>query len=305
MDINEKIFLLCFILFSISPLSAEPRPCKMNHFIPENLYLPSSLNAPINLRFIGDCIAMPDASSVIEQMRLNSISVVPTIVGTKTPTVDVLNVNNMPVFFGTPFYLAYNDPNLIVDYVPYPISVVINATGVPTSTGKIIFNFYGYGLPYASNSITPGIRTTTINYSIIQPCTVSIPSTVNLGKVLASSLPSINSVSSNTSFEISLQGCGKIGLVLPKVGISFAGEVNGINNTQLKIREGIGLASGVAIQVLYNGDPVNFDGTSLSIATNVDISSIVNIPLVARYIRTGNITGGAANAYAQINVQYN
>ncbi|MBJ9755635.1 type 1 fimbrial protein [Burkholderia cepacia] len=71
-------------------------------------------------------------------------------------------------------------------------------------------------------------------------------------------------------------------------------------------------ASGVAVQILRNGSPLNF-GPDSSDASNPNQwkagnipqgQGVFTIPLTARYIQTGTLKGGTANAVATFTMSY-
>ncbi|KVF19287.1 adhesin [Burkholderia cepacia] len=71
-------------------------------------------------------------------------------------------------------------------------------------------------------------------------------------------------------------------------------------------------ASGVAVQILRNGSPLNF-GPDSSAPSNPNQwkagnipqgQGVFTIPLTARYIQTGTLKGGTANAVATFTMSY-
>ena len=76
------------------------------------------------------------------------------------------------------------------------------------------------------------------------------------------------------------------------------------DNNILHIAEGEGAASGVGIQILDKNDAViNFDQQYTAInSTSAD--EIVEIPLKARYVKTGEVKGGKVDSVATFEVFY-
>lgn len=119
-------------------------------------------------------------------------------------------------------------------------------------------------------------------------CTVNTPSQfVDLANATAVELGTVNAVAGTTDFSISLVCQG--GMTLHARFIDNAATSNSSNvltNTVLATQAGVGL------QILRNGNPVNFD-TDMTITTVVTDGTAVNIPLKAQYVRqAGAVTAG-------------
>ena len=65
-----------------------------------------------------------------------------------------------------------------------------------------------------------------------------------------------------------------------------------------------GVAQGIGVQLLYNGSSVLTVGTALSLTTAAPTGTL-NVPVAARYYRTGNVTAGRANVAATVRFDYN
>lgn len=83
-----------------------------------------------------------------------------------------------------------------------------------------------------------------------------------------------------------------------------AGSTGVTNGNILDIATGDGAASGVGIQILDNNNTVlNFDQTYTAISST-RANEVAEIPLQARYIKTGDVKAGKVNAVATFEVFY-
>jgi len=107
---------------------------------------------------------------------------------------------------------------------------------------------------------------------------------------------------SDESFKIELSNCTE----RTKVDYKFtsAGSTGVTGGNILNIASGQGAASGVGIQILdKNNNVLNFDQEYVGIES-ASGQGTEEIPLNARYVKTGTVTGGEVNAIATFEVYY-
>lgn len=135
-----------------------------------------------------------------------------------------------------------------------------------------------------------------VSFSWITKSCVAEPNSriqnIQLGKPSAKSFTSIGSTSDDKSFSVKLK-CKEDAVPVyvsfePSTGSSGTGLLNIDSNVD-------GAASGIAIEILNGGDrtPLAFD-TDKKYHTAVE--QTIEIPLIARYKRTGTVIPGTANA---------
>lgn len=194
------------------------------------------------------------------------------------------------------------------DYVinPLTVSVRIVKTGNPvfqsgnpssgfanlamrTSTGNGGAGTAGYLMSYQVNSFvspTPTCSVTTSN--------VNIP----LGSVKASTFGSVGSVSGASATQNVSLSCQ----YSPSVSMTLSGTQAGSGLTNVVALTSASTAEGIGVQILRNGTP-------LTIGTKVSVSSAaggtLNVPIAARYYRTGDVKAGSANASPTLQFSYN
>jgi type 1 fimbria pilin len=139
-------------------------------------------------------------------------------------------------------------------------------------------------------------------------CTVKTPAiAVDLGSVSSQKiLTSVGTVSTAMPFDIVVDCTG----LTSTLAITFTDATNSANRSNLLSLSSGSTASGVSIQILKNGAPVSF-GPDSSVYQNTNQitigptnSSIVDLPLGGRYVRTGAITPGSANGSATFTMSY-
>ncbi|QRY76962.1 type 1 fimbrial protein [Pseudomonas sp. PDNC002] len=129
---------------------------------------------------------------------------------------------------------------------------------------------------------------------------------VDMGTVTPKELPSVSSVSprvSNFSLELNCQSGSNVYLTLT--------DNQNTSNTSDRLGLAAGsTASGVAIQVLKDGAPVNFGpdssapGTLNQIALGAAPDGKLTVPLAARYVRTGDLVPGNVQSVATFTFSY-
>lgn len=130
--------------------------------------------------------------------------------------------------------------------------------------------------------------------------------TVNLQKHDRAGFPNVGSTSATTPFTFKLNNCdtGMTSVSYtfkPASGITL----NGSGTGQYLSLDDSSTASGVGVQVLYeNGTNVPFNTKTAFTGYNKTTGGDYTIPMKARYIRTGDISGGTANSAVEFTMSY-
>lgn len=136
------------------------------------------------------------------------------------------------------------------------------------------------------------------------PCAIEIGSDgiipVDLGQHRAALFTAPGTVSPAKSFNITLNEC--VTDTYQKATIAFTGDtVTTANGAGLAVTGG---ATGVAIQIVKNGDVLKLDGTSASPETNL-LEGTSHIALQAQYVSIADtVTAGPANSTADFTITY-
>ncbi|MEM5437732.1 fimbrial protein [Paraburkholderia diazotrophica] len=144
---------------------------------------------------------------------------------------------------------------------------------------------------------------------ISQTCSVTTPSIqVNLGSVPSKLFTSVGTGSTAANFNITAD-CS--GLPSTNLGITFTDAANPSNQTNTLPLSSTSTASGVGIQIMYNGTAVSYGpdssvkGTTNQIMIGQVNGTMVTIPLAARYVQTASsVHGGTANGTATFTMSY-
>lgn len=151
------------------------------------------------------------------------------------------------------------------------------------------------------------INATTITVSAAG-CTVGADrADINLGTLDVSTLPSLGSTSPSGSFNVNLT-CDP----LVSVNAVITDQTTPTNTTSIATLTSDSTASGVGVQLMYNGTPMPLGpDSSAEGATNQFFiqrtnfaTETLSLPFQARYVRTGDIIPGTANALASITFSY-
>ena len=173
----------------------------------------------------------------------------------------------------------------------------------------------GYIIGLSSYSIRTGVNNPSQAYTnasaimlgatttVAATCTArQNPISVTLPNVNVSQLNPAGATGGDTLFQIDLD-CNDA----KNVSMSLTDATTGANNTtQLTLSPG-STATGVKLQVLYNGLPIAFNPDSPAPGIAVGASSAggqLSIPLTARYISTGTATPGTVEAAATFTLSY-
>ncbi|RQH00574.1 fimbrial protein [Paraburkholderia dinghuensis] len=175
-------------------------------------------------------------------------------------------------------------------------------TGMQVFPAGEIFSATIGGLPLASVSIASPVQV------IGQTCTVTTPSVlVSLGTVPLKTFTSVGSASSPVPFQIGLDCSG----VTTNVGVTFTDITNPGNTTSNLSLTGDSTATGVGIQIMNSGSPVQY-GADASVAGNpgqIMLGTVSNasqnLAFAGRYVQTGStVTPGVADGIATFTMSY-
>lgn len=131
-------------------------------------------------------------------------------------------------------------------------------------------------------------------------CDVSSTKEINivLDDVQKSDLPDVNSTWGQSSPQNIQLACSKG----TSVGITFSGTQSSDSAADASVLQNNGSAQGIGVQLLKS------DGTPYVLGTRVAVSSssgeTVNIPVSARYIRTGDMVAGSVTSSATYTLDY-
>ncbi|MFM0736888.1 fimbrial protein [Paraburkholderia xenovorans] len=139
-------------------------------------------------------------------------------------------------------------------------------------------------------------------------CSVTTPSVaVSMAQTTTSQLPSVGSSDATTPFNIGLDCDPGVKAYMTLTDATAPG------NTSNTLSLGTdSTAAGVGYQVLYNDRPISFGADSAAAGNLNQFSAMsspseggaINIPLTARFIRTGDVTAGTATAKATFTMSY-
>jgi type 1 fimbria pilin len=119
-------------------------------------------------------------------------------------------------------------------------------------------------------------------------------------------MPSVGSTTGDTGFNISINCPSPV-----SVSMTMTDAANPTNVGSTLSLNPASTAKGVGYQIVYNGGVISYGPDSAVFQNvnqfNVGVSSIVGaliIPFTARYVRTGPITPGTADANATFTMSY-
>jgi type 1 fimbria pilin len=129
---------------------------------------------------------------------------------------------------------------------------------------------------------------------------------VSMPKANVSSLTSVGSTTGDTGFQISLNCSGPVA-----VAVTFTDANAPENRGNTLSLSKASTAEGVAYQITHDSKPINY-GPDSNVADNpsqfsvgqVNSAGVASIPFVARYIRTGPVKPGSADANATFTMNY-
>lgn len=157
----------------------------------------------------------------------------------------------------------------------------------------------------ATANVFSGVATGTF---AVAACTVTTPSiAVSMPKTYTYRLPNVGSTDGDTSLNIGLNCDAGVKVYTTLSDVNTPG-----NTTTTLSLDADSTAQGIGYQILFNKTPVNF-GIDSSVPGNPGQflmtpaqtpGGTVIVPLTARYIRTGKIGSGSANAKATFTMSY-
>ncbi len=135
---------------------------------------------------------------------------------------------------------------------------------------------------------------------IVKACSVTTTAiTVPMGEVSRSAFTGIGSTAATRDFTIPLDCDASTNIRLQLDGTIASGQPTVL---ALTASASPPEATGVGIQVLYAGNPIQM-GTPIAIGTTASVGPY-DIPLQARYYQTGSVTAGPANSTATFTITY-
>lgn len=191
-----------------------------------------------------------------------------------------------PISAGTTNFPA-SDPN-------HPIGFIdVSGRGMNTVSTA------GWGNMYISNSVTVTAAS----------CTINAPNNraVNLAPVAANSFSAVGATAGSGSFTLSLNCMSGT-----KVYMTVTDSTNPGNTSNVLSLAAGSTATGVGYQLSHPNGVVSY-GPDSNVAGNTNqfwvadvggTNSTVNIPFSVKYVRTGTVGPGTANAVATYNVSY-
>ena len=128
-------------------------------------------------------------------------------------------------------------------------------------------------------------------------CTVSAPPAINLGDFNASQFTGQGTLIGSGSTSVSLTCTNSPTVTMALKATAASGYAN-----VLALNSGAGVAQGVGVQLLYNGNALTVNGAAQSLSV---LNGSLNFPILARYYQTtNNVSPGAANATGTLNFTY-
>lgn len=175
----------------------------------------------------------------------------------------------------------------------------VTAVSWPAFTYELRFNNTG--------GSAPGPQTVNVNWyrasgtssvaPIIRTCTAT-GTTITLDAVKTSELAQVGSTAKTSATRNITLSCSSS----PSVSMRLTTAPVSGTTSVIPVTTGTGRAVGVGVQILYNGNPMPQNtGYSVSNAAGATL----NVPVAARYYRTGNLTAGSVTANATIQFTYN
>lgn len=140
--------------------------------------------------------------------------------------------------------------------------------------------------------------------SAVPTCNVNTGSVnIPLGNVAGSSFANVGSFTTAPA----TQNIGLSCSYSPRVRMTLQGtQAAGGPNTTVALTGagGAGVAQGIGVQVLYGGNPLVVNSTTPTVVSAA-AGATLNVPVTARYYRTGTVVAGRANASPTLRFDYN
>lgn len=150
---------------------------------------------------------------------------------------------------------------------------------------------------FAASAYADGTVTVTGSVADL-PCSVTLPTSIDLGEVSKSSYPVKGSVGETQPLDVQLTDCPTS---VKNALVKFSGTTIA-DGTAMALQGGTGVATGIALQVVNNGLIVAPGSSSVKPIT----AGSNTLTYGVRYVATGDaVTSGKANSAVNVSVTYN
>ncbi|UZE26231.1 fimbrial protein [Pseudomonas sp. B21-056] len=156
------------------------------------------------------------------------------------------------------------------------------------------------GLANAADGKINFTGTVTSAACTITPATAT--QSVALGTVNTSALATVGSVASPTKFSIVLSSCP---VAVTSATVKFDGPTDATNKNLLALTAGTGVATGVGVGLYESDATTQIAVGSPSASKPLSASADTTFQFVAKYMATGTVAAGTANAVSDFTVSYN
>lgn len=146
----------------------------------------------------------------------------------------------------------------------------------------------------------------TINFTGVisaDACTVNVSggtAPIDMGTISSAALATVGDSASRGQLQIVLSACSA---AATSAAVKFDGQSDSADNTLLALTTGG--ASGVAIGLYEEDGTTKIPLGSASVSKPLSSTANTELNFVAKYVSTGPVTVGAANAVTQFTVDYN
>jgi type 1 fimbria pilin len=154
------------------------------------------------------------------------------------------------------------------------------------------------------------MRTPIVIEPTVPTCTISTPDVVvSLDQKSLADFASVGSALGEKDFNVSLGCSGGDANTSTNMHMFLTDQTTQTNQTSILSLTPASTASGVGVQLLNGSTPIVFGQTSDAPTTDITRNIVVDtptvdIPLKARYVRTGNMSAGSVTAIATFTVDY-
>ena len=188
----------------------------------------------------------------------------------------------------------------------YKIGTVSNSNGGISISPAL--SIWERSIDGSYNNVSGQIAITTNSFNVTAyTCSLQSSSVtnINLPKILSSTLPSLNSSTGSTPFNIIIN-CP----TNTRLNITFTDNNNIGQTTNILTPATTSTAKGVGVQLRYNGNIISFGpdsaepGTTNQIVLNSNLAGVQSFPFTASYIRTGTVTPGTLSSTATFTLSY-
>ncbi|WBM72470.1 fimbrial protein [Buttiauxella sp. WJP83] len=155
----------------------------------------------------------------------------------------------------------------------------------------------GYGL--GSNADSSVSYSGNVFYRAVS-CSVDAIIPVPLNDVLVSNFSGTGTTAGDKNFNVPVLCNAPVNVSMNMTSAGYISKPNAV----LALTPGGNNATGIGIQLLFNGNPVTFDNY-FPVGNIINAGDTLNVPFVARYYQSGSsITPGTANATATVTMAY-